>query len=83
MIMLDEGPIPEQIISRLNEFDLTKRQQEVVILVIRGLSNNEIAARLNICEQTVTDYLHDVFKKMEIHSRSGLTAKVLGLNHQL
>jgi DNA-binding NarL/FixJ family response regulator len=79
--MLDEGPISKaDIISKINGYDLTKRQQEVVILVIRGLSNNEIAARLNICEQTVKDYLHDVFKKMQIYSRSELTAKVLGLN---
>ena len=77
--MLDEGPISKQIISRLNGFDLTKRQQDIAILVIRGLSNKEIAERLDICEQTVKDYLHDVFKKMEISSRSELTAKVLGL----
>ena len=77
--MLDKGPISKQIMSGLNGFDLTKKQQDVVVLVIRGLSNNEIAERLDICEQTVKDYLHDVFKKIQVYSRSELTAKVLGL----
>lgn len=47
--------------------------------MIRGLSNREIANRLYIQEHTVKDHLEAVFHKMHVHSRSQLTAKVLGL----
>ena len=59
---------------------LSAVEQEIAGLVIRGLSNCEIAGRLCIAEQTVKDQLHHVFEKMNIHRRSELAARVLELN---
>jgi DNA-binding CsgD family transcriptional regulator len=80
IIFLEPHP-PENEFSRLllEQYALTGRQREIAILVIRGLSNREIAERLFIDEQTVKDHLHDAFEKMKIHHRSELAAKLLGL----
>lgn len=65
--------------SKLKDFVLTRREEEIATLVIYGLSNREIAERLFICEQTVKDHLQDIFEKVKVHRRSELIAKVLGI----
>jgi len=56
---------------------LTARQLEVLLLAARGLSNHQIAARLHLAEGTVGRHLSDVYKKMEVGSRSEATRKAL------
>jgi two-component system nitrate/nitrite response regulator NarL len=48
---------------------LSKREQDVVRCVADGLSNREIARRLNLTEHTVKNYLFRVFDKLEVSSR--------------
>ena len=79
-IFLEPLPITKGLKSRLVHFGLSRRQEEVALSVIRGLSNREIAERLFICEQTVKDHLQDIFEKTCVHSRSELAAKILGLD---
>jgi LuxR family maltose regulon positive regulatory protein len=49
--------------------ELTEREMEIVQLVIRGLSNNEIGKSLYISENTVKTILKRVFEKLNINSR--------------
>ncbi len=56
---------------------LTARQLEILLLAARGLSNRQIAVRLHITEGTVGRHLSDVYKKMEVGSRSEATRKAL------
>ncbi len=63
----------------LADFGLTPRQEEVTLLVVRGLSNREIAEQLFIAEQTVKDHLRDIFEKAGVRRRSELAAKVFKL----
>lgn len=65
---------------KLSAFCLPPRQQEIVLYVLQGLSNQEIAERLFISLQTVKDHLHDVYKKMQVTGRCDLMAKVLNSN---
>lgn len=61
-------------------FDLlSDRQNEVVILVSQGLSNKEVAVKLEIREQTVKFHLTAIFKKLNLKSRSQLV--VLSITH--
>jgi DNA-binding CsgD family transcriptional regulator len=79
-IMILDPPLSTEVITRkLEAFGLTKREQEIAGLVIRGLSNHDIADRLCIAEQTMKDQLHHVFEKMNIRRRSELAATVFGL----
>lgn len=48
---------------------LTRREEEVVALVREGLSNREIAGRLNISVNTAKNHIHNVLAKLGFNSR--------------
>lgn len=50
---------------------LTDRELEVLQLLARGLSNKEIAERLNRTEQTVKFHLTSIYRKLEVKNRTG------------
>ena len=52
---------------------LTTREQEIAVLVARGLSNREIAARLVISKRTVDAHVNHIFAKLGLSSRVQLT----------
>jgi DNA-binding NarL/FixJ family response regulator len=42
---------------------LTRREQELVPMIARGLTNKEIAAQLNLSAQTVKNHVHRILQK--------------------
>ncbi len=63
---------------RLHAYALTPREEHVVGLILRGLSNKEIAAHCHISEQTVKDHLKHIYQKVGTHQRTALLARLLG-----
>ena len=63
---------------------LTARELEIVQAVADGLANKEIAGKLWVTEQTVKFHLTNVYRKLGIPNRTGLTRWVLnkGLQEQ-
>lgn len=49
---------------------LTFRQQQLVSLVAKGLTNKEIASRLNLSEHTIRNHIHRILKQVDAESRS-------------
>lgn len=49
---------------------LTRRQQELVPMIARGLSNKEIASHLNLSEQTVKNHIHRILRRIGANDRS-------------
>jgi DNA-binding NarL/FixJ family response regulator len=49
--------------------DLTLRQQQLVSLVAKGLTNKEIASHLNLSEFTVRNHIHRILKQVDVGSR--------------
>jgi two-component system, NarL family, response regulator LiaR len=47
---------------------LTRREREVFELLVRGLRNEEIGARLFIARRTVETHRQRIFKKLSVHS---------------
>lgn len=56
-----------------NSFKLSAREVEVLVLIVRGLINKEIAERLNISLTTVITHRKNITEKLGIRSVSGLT----------
>jgi DNA-binding NarL/FixJ family response regulator len=52
---------------------LTPREREIVRHVALGLRNAEVARRLFISEVTVKTHLNNVFQKLRLRDRVGLT----------
>lgn len=48
---------------------LTKREEQVAMLVAQGLTNREISRKLNLSEHTIKNYLFRTFEKLGVSNR--------------
>jgi DNA-binding NarL/FixJ family response regulator len=53
---------------------MTKRERGITELIAEGLSNKEIAQRLNIATYTVKSHVHNILEKLALHSRLQIAA---------
>jgi two-component system response regulator DevR len=58
----------------LDDVRMTRREKEVIDLIGEGLSNKEIAKRLNIASHTVKSHVRNVMEKRALHSRLQIAA---------
>ena len=52
---------------------LSTREKEVIIALVQGMANKEIAAHLGISVNTVITHRRNIAQKLQIHSPAGLT----------
>lgn len=52
---------------------LTKREEEILIMAARGLSNREISEKLDISQRTVETHRNNLMHKLNLHSQSQMT----------
>ena len=60
---------------------LTRRELEVLRLVMQGLSTAKLAEQLHVSSATVRNHVQNIFGKLEVHSR--LEAVVYATQHRL
>lgn len=53
--------------------DLSPREKDVVVGIVKGLSNKEIASEINVSVNTVMTHRRNIAQKLQIHSPAGLT----------
>lgn len=79
--------IPASVATRLAEYiyglDLTSRELEVLTLIVKGLSNKDIAMALSISEGTVKTHVNNIFSKLGVNDRTqaATTAIQRGIVH--
>lgn len=56
---------------------LSQRESEVLALLVAGLSNRAIAAKLVLGEETIKSHVRSIFRKLEVSDRSGAVAVAL------
>ena len=54
---------------------LSKRESEVLELIVHGMSNKEIAARLGVSVETLRWHLRQIYKKLQVHTRTEAALK--------
>lgn len=52
---------------------LSTREKEIVVCVVKGMTNREIADQLFLSAHTVITHRRNIARKLQIHSASGLT----------
>jgi two-component system NarL family response regulator len=62
--------VAKRLDQRLLRQGLTTREQEVLLLLVKGRSNKEIAAALYISEETVKSHLKTLFSKLGVRDRT-------------
>ena len=70
--------LPTDVLRRLtsdNGDSLTRREHEILGLLVNGLTNFQISARLGLSENTVKYYLKTIYQKLDVNSRGGAIAK--------
>jgi DNA-binding NarL/FixJ family response regulator len=79
--------IPPVVAAQLAEFAavpaLTAREEEILRLVARGLSNKEVARAIGRTDETVKLHLKNIFNKLGVAARTEAVALALtrGLLH--
>jgi NarL family two-component system response regulator LiaR len=61
--------------------DLTEREQEVLVLLVKGLNNTEIAVQLGVSPSTIKSHVSHVLAKLGVNGRT--EAVVLAVRHGL
>lgn len=70
-----------QSVSDTEDNSLTAREMEVLLKLVEGLSNKEIAHKLFISDKTVKIHVSNIFKKLDVKSRS--QAIIYAVQHNL
>ena len=71
---LIKADYPKQHVSICAHYDSSTHSKEIFSLVVKGMSNSEIAAALCITESTVKFHVGNIFKKVGHVKRSELVA---------
>ena len=65
--------VPSEEEDLENQDALSQREKEIVICVVKGMTNKEIAEKLFLSIHTVITHRRNIIKKLQIHSAAGLT----------
>jgi non-specific serine/threonine protein kinase len=67
-------PAPDRTQAGASPGQLTRREQDVAVLVARGLSNGQIAAALVISARTVEKHVQHIMDKLGVSTRAQIAA---------
>ncbi|MDE5869102.1 MAG: response regulator transcription factor [Muribaculaceae bacterium] len=65
--------LSSQDVEPNNKEPLSNREKEIIVLVVKGMTNKEIADTLFLSVHTVITHRRNIARKLEIHSATGLT----------
>jgi DNA-binding CsgD family transcriptional regulator len=76
-VIIIEPTKPEELLPfSMTACGLSPREEELVKLVVRGLSTTRISRTLFISEHTVQNHLRSVFEKVGVRSRGELVKRL-------
>ena len=66
--------------KKLEQLNISKREYEVLQLICKGMSNQQIAKTLFVSENTVKKHISNLFLKLEVERRTEAIRKARELN---
>jgi DNA-binding NarL/FixJ family response regulator len=69
--------VAERLAERLTALALTPREKEILGLMVEGLGNLDIGARLGLTEGTIKGYVNVLFRKLGVKARTQATRVAL------
>lgn len=58
------------------QFDVTPREQEVLLLLAKGLTYKEIANQLEVTSETIKMHLKNIYRKLKVQNKIEALQKV-------
>lgn len=71
---------PTNIVSTQNDYNLTRREQQVLSLIKEGANNTEIAKKLHLSINTVKAHVSGIMQKLEVDDRTQAAIKAISNN---
>jgi DNA-binding NarL/FixJ family response regulator len=68
-MMVGGGPVKES--------NLTKREKDILKLLVDGLSMDMISAELEISSHTVDTHIKNIYRKLDVHNRAEVVARAI------
>jgi DNA-binding NarL/FixJ family response regulator len=72
--LVAEHAVVRRTPALLGAMRMTTREVEITALISEGLSNKEIAQRLDIATYTVKSHVHNILEKLALHTRLEIAA---------
>jgi DNA-binding NarL/FixJ family response regulator len=63
--------------GRQDDYGLTKREKDILQLLVEGLIAKQIAHKLGSSYHTIDTHIRNIYSKLQVHNRSGAVAKAL------
>ncbi len=77
VVLLEEIGSRKAVARTKERYQLTDREQTVIIYLLKGLTNKQIASRLLVTEQTVKEHLKRIMRKTQTTTRTALLVQIL------
>ena len=78
---IEKSPKQEKTLNKDVNIDaLTPKEKEVLGLLAKGVTNNEIADKLSVSIVTVKTHLNSIFKKLKVENRTQAVLLAMQIN---
>jgi len=67
---------PKDISHKFDEYELSKRQVEVLLHISKGLNNTEIAEKMFVSNNTIKTHISNIYAKLDVKNRVQAIKKI-------
>jgi len=76
-VLSETNGFSEKLLRKISNPNVTKREKEIIDLIIRGYRNKQIARILNISTNTVRNHICNIFSKFNVTNRVQLFNQIV------
>jgi len=77
-VSIEQSSPSERVGMFARAYGLSRRESELLELLVAGSDTRELASRMFVSDNTVNDHLKSIFSKSHVRSRHALLARALG-----